>query len=104
MTSATHHLPFLERVIDQPVFQHVNKILPSRSTSCKIPSWPSLMAVTSSAPNRGIQAIGLIFFLSLCVPVRVLFWLPVTHTFQRYVKFVILRSDRMYSSNEAQSK
>lgn len=61
MTSATHHLPFLERVIDQPVFQHVNKIIPTRSTSCKIPSWLSSAAMTSSAPNRGRGAIGLIF-------------------------------------------
>lgn len=61
MTSATHHLPFLERVIDQPVFQHVNKIIPTRSTSCKIPSWLSSTAVTSSAPNRGRGAVGLIF-------------------------------------------
>lgn len=53
MTSATHHLPFLERVIDQPVFQHLNKIIPTHSTSCKIPSWLSSMVMTSSASNRG---------------------------------------------------
>lgn len=61
MTSATHHLPFLKRVIDQPVFQHVNKIIPTLSTSCLSIS----AAMTSSALNRSRGAIGLI--LCVCV-------------------------------------
>lgn len=65
MTSATHHLPFLERVIDPPVSQHVNKIIPTCGTSCKILSWLSSMAMTSSAPNTG-GATELIFFSHLC--------------------------------------
>ena len=53
MTSATHHLPFLERVIDQPVFQYVSKIIPSRGTSRKVPSWPSSTALTFFCPKYG---------------------------------------------------
>lgn len=62
MTSVTHHLPFLGRVIDQPVFQHVNKMIPTCSTSCKILSRLSSMAMTSSAPNTGRGATGVFFF------------------------------------------
>lgn len=115
MTSVTHHLPFLGRVIDQPVFQHVNKMIPTCSTSCKILSRLSSMAMTSSAPNTGRGATGVFFFfllllLPLCMRV---FWCwchliwsfyeVAPHTFQRYVKFVPLWSDKMYSSNETRS-
>lgn len=69
LTSATQHLPLLERVIDQTVFQHVNKIIPSHSISCKIPPRLSSMRMTSSAPNRGRGALGLISFRFLCMRV-----------------------------------